>query len=155
MQYLAWSYQACGQEEVAHLATATGDGRTVGTSDHHCSPALCSGAGLSGGGKIAPGGTHRPPFAPGRSGGRSGSESTVCPLVPGCGVLRMEQPGCGDLSLLSRDRQPAPGALLGGAGRDVWLSSGLSSPGVGYPGTRDRSRVCSHWCRSSTIYASS
>ncbi|TMD63506.1 MAG: response regulator transcription factor [Chloroflexi bacterium] len=51
----------------------------------------------------------------------------------------MEPTGHGSVSFLSGDRQPAPRALVGGAGRHVRSCLSLSSPGIGSPGARDRS----------------
>src|SRR6266566_3342005 len=121
--------------------TATGAERPFDASQQHCAPALCSGMGLSGCRQIAPGRTHCETFAPGRSGGSYSIESKFCSLVPGCGVLRVAQPGCSNLSLLSRDRQPAPGALVGGAGRYAWPGPGLSNSRVGLPSSGDRARA--------------
>src|SRR5215472_6415232 len=108
--------------------TTSGDGGTVGIPSLDRASALCAGACVPGGGKIASGGKHRAPLAPDCPGGRSGRESIFCPLVTGGRELRVEQAGCCSVPLLSHHRQSAPGAFLGGAGRAVWPGISLSSP---------------------------
>ena len=64
--FMSFSRQANGQEEVAlaQLQQALRDQSTK--LKRHCSPALCSGNGVSGCRQTAPGGTHRTALTPAR-----------------------------------------------------------------------------------------
>ena len=93
LMFLAWSYQAIGNEESSACCAATGTHRSCAVHKQYCSLALCQGMGLSGCRQTPSGGTHCAPFVTHRPEGRSGTQSILCTLAARCGVLRVERPG--------------------------------------------------------------